>query len=306
MDSGKIALVAAVVSAAVSILIILVRSLVLDRWYHLFKLEQEYRYEQRKKIKDILARNKVQLLNQCEDLSHRMWNLRHNYQKEWHHVSGVFHDPGNRYFFSSIYRVVAVLAWIRKTEKEMCYLDTTEASPADLDFVAFLRLLPTILTDVQLFKGVAYNESVAKDHFFKNDLHSMADEFLDNGEVIQFSEFSRSPEHTIGNLEQVCRFVDGISPGEKRLRWDRMQAFHLTLIAFLNMYGYSYQRTSDRKTKSFVTAFDQRKILENFYTIVGEFHFCHPKNIKIWRRMAKATNITLQWKESVLEQWRND
>ena len=44
------------------------------------KLDTEHKFDQRKKIKEVLAKNKVHLLTACEDFNHRMWNFsnKHN------------------------------------------------------------------------------------------------------------------------------------------------------------------------------------------------------------------------------------
>ena len=38
-----------------------------------------------------------------------------------------------------------------------------------------------------------------------------------------------------------------ISPYEDRLRWDRLQLFNITLMVFLNSFGYEFQRTTNEK-----------------------------------------------------------
>jgi hypothetical protein len=306
MDTGIAALLAATVSAIVSIIIILTRSLFLERWFHLFKLKNEYRYEQRKKIKEILAHNKVQLLNQAEELNHRIWNLRSNCYKEWHKVNYDYYNVDQRYFNSFVYRMVAMLAWIRKTEKEMCYLDATIASPSDLDFVTYLRLFQTILCDVQLFKGLEYDDYCASDHFFRNDLQEMADKFIVGGEVVQFSEYLSSFDDPPRKLNQICQFIDGINPNEKRQRWERLQAFHLVLIAFLNSYGYKFQKTSYEKIKKLDFKSSSSITLENMLMIIGEYCFSFRSNIRIWKKIAKSTGTSLKWGKELLDNWRNE
>lgn len=100
---------------------------IFDRRFQLFKLQSEHEYEQRREVKKILSKNKIQLLNACEELNHRLWNFYgENYLKKWHQISDI--DVHEHYYFVSfIYRFIAVFVWVRKIEKEMVYLDTTFA-----------------------------------------------------------------------------------------------------------------------------------------------------------------------------------
>jgi hypothetical protein len=41
----------------------------------------------------------------------------------------------------------------------------------------------------------------------------------------------------------VLQFFDSLYRGENRLRWDRLVALHLILLAFINRFGYDRQRS---------------------------------------------------------------
>lgn len=48
-------------------------------------------------------------------------------------------------------------------------------------------------------------------------------------------------------LEAVLRFFDGLDPDdERRLRWDRVAAFQLVLMAFIETFGYEVHRTEPK------------------------------------------------------------
>jgi hypothetical protein len=36
------------------------------------------------------------------------------------------------------------------------------------------------------------------------------------------------------------------------MRWDRLHLFHLTLLMFLNCYGYDFQQTNDPRIKELI------------------------------------------------------
>jgi hypothetical protein len=155
MEDPKV--VAALISAIVSIIVVLLSFLLktwFERYFLLFRLEAEHRYEQKKKIKDVIAKNKTPLLDAGESLNHRLWNFAVNYKEGWHKISGEL-DPDQHYYLASFtYRVLAFFAWVRRVENQMVYLDATIASRDDLNFLKFLRLLDQVMCDTALFKGL--------------------------------------------------------------------------------------------------------------------------------------------------------
>ncbi|MDQ5928873.1 MAG: hypothetical protein QG594_651, partial [Bacteroidota bacterium] len=73
------------------------------------KLDTEHKFDQRKKIKEVLARHKVHLLTACEDFNHRMWNFSNKHQENWLHINGDYLNK--HYYFHTIdYRHLAVYA----------------------------------------------------------------------------------------------------------------------------------------------------------------------------------------------------
>ena len=252
-DDPKV--VSAVIAAITSILTLLLTSLiksVYERKFHIFKLEAEHRYEQRKKIKEILSSNKIHLINACESPNHRMWNFSSNHTEKWHCVDGEYTKKEHYYFHSFVYRVICVYAWIKKIENEMVYLDTTIATKEDLELIKFLRVFPEILCDLFLVNGLEYDANHQTDHLFTGTLDHMACSLLVNGNVCDFSSFQANLDKYIPNLEPLCKLIECMSPDEERYRWDRFQILHYTIIAFLNAYGYDFQVTRDSKLKEII------------------------------------------------------
>ena len=49
-----------------------------------YKLKKEYQFEQKKKLKEEIAKNKMHLLNSAEELNHRLWNFSQHVDENWH------------------------------------------------------------------------------------------------------------------------------------------------------------------------------------------------------------------------------
>ena len=263
-------IIAALVAAGTSVIILGISFIFKsfwDKYFLIFKLDQEYKYEQRKKLKEILSKSKIQLLNSCESLNFRLWNFTTHYRDKWHSVNGDY-NCGGYYFTSFVYRFIVVFAWIRKIEKEMVYLDTTIATKKDMEFIKFLRLFPQVLCDVMLFSGFDYDPNVQKDHFFVHNLEHMSESIIKDDSVYIYPEFEKHFKEIQENINHACYFIDGISPDEDRLRWDRLQILHITIMIFLNTFGYDFQKTSDDKFKELIGKPRKSRLIRNFIEMI--------------------------------------
>lgn len=250
------------------------------------KLDAEHKFDQRKKIKEVLARHKVHLLTACEDFNHRMWNFANKHQEEWLHVEGEFYNK-DYYFHSFVYRHLAIFAWTKKIQKEMIYLDTTIADKGDLEFVKFLNIFPRMFCDLTFLEGLNADGNKTDDHFFRNEFDLLADNLISNASVKSFSEYM-DELRTIGpKINRLFQFFDGLSPNEERKRWDRLHIFHLTVLLFLNNYGYDFQITNDEKLKKVLTNPKKSKHLDNYFNFLNEYHLTDNKPIKNLKKLAK-------------------
>lgn len=125
-----------------------------------------------------------------------------------------------------------------------------------------------------------YDKNYAYDHFFKNDFELMADCLFKENEICDFAEFEKSCSKHLPNLESMCRFLDGISPDENRLRWDRLQVFHICLMAFINAFGYDFQYTSKDKIKRIVSSPRKSRLMNNFMGLLERDKIHRQKEIK--------------------------
>ena len=296
MDFDNPTIVAAVIAASVS-LVTVILGFVFKAWFEkhffIFSLDAEHRYAQKKKIKEVLAKYKTQLLDSGESLNHRLWNFSRNYTERWHYKDNPEDYYKEYYLTSFVYRVITFYAWIEKVNSEMVYLDTTIASKDDLNFVKFLRLLNHAFCDVELFEGMEYDKSKATDHFFQNEFVHMCRSFWTNDRVVTFSEFKSDCNSCQSEALPMAKFINGINPDESRLRWDRLQVFHYILLMFLNSYGYDFQRTNEKKVRTLTERFPRpNKTLKNLHTLVKRLHLDHQREVKSMLKLLTKIGTT--------------
>lgn len=279
LDPSIIAAIVAAITSAITLALSLLFKSLWEKHFHTFKLEEEYKYEQRKALKAILSKNKIQLLNSCESLSFRLWNFAIHYKDKWHCVSGNY-VSGGYYFTSFVYRFVAVFSWVKKIEKEMVYLDTTIATAKDMEFLKFLRLFPQLMCDLILFKGFEYDDNYQKDHFFTNNFDHMSESLIKENSVYSFSEYEQHCRELKEDLECACLFIDGMSPDEERLRWDRLQILHIVLMVFLNTFGYDFQRTEGDKFNEIINKPRKSRLISNFTGMLDKNKLSNQKEFK--------------------------
>lgn len=282
MNDPKI--VAALIAALVSLVTVLLGFLFkawFERHFLIFKLESEHRYEQKKKIKEVLARHKTQLLDAGEALNHRLWNFSENYVENWHAPPQSSPLSEHYYLSSFVYRLLVFFAWIRRVESKMVHLDATIASKDDLAFVKFLRLLTQIMCDVELFLGLEYDKSYAWDHFFHNNFVHMCECFVVDDDVISFAEFKENKNNSSDEAKSMVEFLGGVNPHEQRLRWDRIQVMHYVLLMFMNSYGYDFQYTSEAKVRELIYRQPRpNKVIGNLNSFLSRMHLQRQKEVK--------------------------
>lgn len=81
-------------------------------------------------------------------------------------------------------------------------------------------------------------------------------------------------------LQPVLNFFDGLSKGEPRLRWDRLVALHLVLLAFVNSFGYDWQYSDRKKFEEVASKFNYRTVLVNLVHWLGRHHLDKDDQVK--------------------------
>lgn len=238
------ALISAIVSAAVSYF--------LRKRELRHKLAAEYEYEQRKKLRDLIGRYHGRLIHAANILNQRLWNFYGHSHEGWLDAGGRYAHAGY-YLRSFAYRFLSVHSLVRQFESEAIYVDQRIAKKADFRFLNYLTALGWVMTDVALFKGFPYDTNLQADHFFGDNLRIYCDACIKNGQFLAPEAFRQLVEND-RTLDPVFAYFDGLDQSEGRLRWDRLVAFHLILMAFLNSFGYETQHTGRAK----ITAVAQR------------------------------------------------
>ena len=244
-------LVSAVVSAAVSYYF--------RRREARHKLAVEYEYEQRKKLRDLIGRYHGRLLQVCNSLNYRFWNLYAN--AGWLNSDGDYKHPGY-YLLSFVHRFLAVFSFIRQFENEAICVDRRIAERKDFIFLNYLEAIRWVMTDVALFDGIPYDSSHQRDHFFADNFRQYCDGCATDRDFITYEEL-KDRVAKVRSLDPVLQFFDSLQPSEDRLRWDRLVALHLLLIAFVNSFGYEPQYSSQTKFDSVAGQVRRQRILEN-------------------------------------------
>lgn len=288
LDTFQVALISAVVSIVTFFITNWLKNYFENKLLQR-NLETEHTFNQRKKIKEVLAKYKVHLLTACEDLNYRFWNFANTYNENWLDVKGEY-DEEHYYFHSFCFRILAVFAWINKIQKEMIFLDTTIASKKDLEFIKFLRVLPQIFCELTIFEGKDANGNTAVDHFFKNNFEILPDCIITKEGINSYSEFIKNLPINRYSLIQFFLFMDGISPTENRKRWDRLHLLNLTLIIFLNNYGYDYQRTNKNLMKDAITKPKVSNYLENYFSFLSKYYLTNNLEVKRFKKIVKSIN----------------
>ena len=209
----------------------------------------------------------------------RIFNLYENEGKRWLKVKerkGWFRSTGKDYlgtgyyFTTTAYRFVAVSTWIHRFEAETFYIDSRIAEKSDFDFLSTIKLLQKAATDVTLFKGMGYDDSESKDHFFSDTLRTIANSCWKERRFLSLKEFESkiAEDH---DLDPVLEFFDDLKAKENRLRWDRLVVLHLLLVAFINTFGYKYQETKEQELTRIAEKIEHKEICENLLSWLREY-----------------------------------
>ena len=172
---------------------------------------------------------------------------------------------------TTVYRFLSFFAQIQLIESKLIYVDTTISQKKDIRMLKYFRIFHEVMCDVELFKGFSYDKNIAKDHFFTTPFYNLSNCLIHDDHVINLDEFLAQKKTLLSKIATVYLFFDGMTPEEERLRCERMKIFHLVLIAFLNEYGYDYQKTDSSKLRLIKKQMGKYKLLVNFEHIVKKY-----------------------------------
>lgn len=247
------AIVAAVVSAVVSY--------IFKRREIRFNLSVEYEYEQRKKLRTLIGYYHGRVLQAANRLNQRFGNLYTYVEKGWLNVDGDYVDAGY-YFNTTTHRFLCVCTLARQFEAEAIYIDARIAEKDDFAFLNYLSAFLWCVTTAALFEGLEYDVENPRDHLFGDVLRTICDSCWLNDQFVSLEMFEERLK-TDRSLDGFLTIFDGINPQEARYRWDKIVAFHLILLAFINRFGYQSQYSTQQKFLEVAEQAQHLKILKN-------------------------------------------
>ena len=247
-------LLAALTAFATAVVAAPVR-LAVDKRLQRSQVEVEYDHEQRMQLRAKVGKYHGRLLEAALDLNYRLVNLSNNSQEGWLDVGGDYRQTRGtqHYFRTMVFRFVRLVGLAIKFEREAIVVDNRIAEGTDEAFVRYPKAFRWAMTDAALFKGLEYDYSRSRDHFFTDQLRHLCSVVWGSREEIEFSEFEELVIDGPG-LDDLLEFFDGLKPAQ--LRWDRLMVLRLFLMAFINTFGHDYQASDD----------------ESFDDVLGQIH----------------------------------
>lgn len=255
---------AALVAAAVTLITLVLQAFakpLWERYFHRFKLEVEYKNDQRKKVRGAISKHKVPLLNAAEYLNHRLWNFSDNAHLAWHVANGAAVMQDKYYLQSFCYRFLSFFALCSKVELDLVFLDSTVSTKKDLEFLKYLRLCRQFFCDAGVFKGLSYDDSKDTDHFFGDDFGVIISKMNRDDGLISFSEFRKRIDDK--EFKRIVHYISGISTDRTCKRWYALNGFHFALMSFLNDYGYDFQKTKKSKILELAQRLPRNLLIKN-------------------------------------------
>ncbi len=251
---------AAVIGASASLFILLLRGFAKflnDRYSLNYRLNKEFAFEQKKRIKEEISTNKMALLNAAEELNFRLWNLSSNIGHKWHNIpEPEWHNPKNYYLHSFVYRLLTFLSFIFRTDKLVLTYDSTLFSKNDNDiiYLKYIKSFKNYFSDVMMLKEFNYNPEYATNHFFRDHL---ADEVRfvssDSNEIICYAEYLDKISKDYSQIHQTIKYITDIEQKSENINYNVIMGLHIMLIFFLNRYGHDYQKTIIPKINGIIT-----------------------------------------------------
>jgi len=235
-----------------------------------FRLKKEFEFEQKKKLKQDIAKNKIPLLNIAEELNYRLWNLNENIDKRWLKISKKEWEEADKYYTRSfVYRFLVFIHWILKTEKDTVSIDTTIADKNDILFLKYIKTFKDIFSEPKLLKELNYSNDTSSHHFFRNNLIGLSKIVVDNEKVLDFDEFKNKTKNKYNELNKVIKYFSEINNDNTDKNLNVLWCFHLIIISFLNKFGHTYQKTDKTKLKELTSIYkDKIKIKKGFENFV--------------------------------------
>lgn len=289
----------AIIGAFTAIITALIITPIINRQFLKYKLEQEYKYEQRKKIKNVLSKNKTDILFNGSELAHRLRSILKVEKSTgddriyWKMLNeGEFYNE--YYLSSSIYRFILFFGGIKKLIKDLIFLDTTIASPRDLEFFKYAQVFPQIFCGSHLFLEAETTISEKNknfDRFLRNEFDNFSNCVFLGENIMTYDEFLlKFKKNEFTQLELLKNFFGDINPNNSdRLNWDILQVFWFTLASFLNSYGYDFQEMTEERIRKVIQKGRKQRLQNGFEKLLKDNKLYEQHQIKKTLRIIHKT-----------------
>lgn len=246
----------------------------LDKRFLSYRLTKEYEFEQKKSLRTLIGRYHGRLVHAASEFSSRVQNLYLNEDKGWLSQNGQYQQSGY-YFQSFVQRFLAVCALASSFEREAVVIDARIAEPQDGEFLRYCRAMLRVVTDGDLFAGLGYNYSTARDHVFSGTLEAAGRAYHGEGDIASQPRGLNAILASDGSIdvEQICRFFDGLNKSENRLRWDRLVSLHLVVLGFLTRFGYEIYLPKPGESTNARNEFKNQEVATNLRVLLVDSGF---------------------------------
>ena len=232
--------------------------LIYEKYSFEYQMKKEYDFNQRKRIKEGLAKTKTPLIKAAEELNYRLWNLTTHIDEGWHNIGEEEWKDEKRYYLRSfVYRLLSFFFWILEAEKSIYSFDLSKADSKDKLYLKYIKTLKHFFCERELLDELDYATGMSSNHFYKDNLIKYASYVEKNRRCMTFLEFEKKFQHDYEEIRKVVKYITTIKSDTRNLNYNILKAFHPFLMLFLNKYGLDYHFTPKNKI---------RKLLRNKYS----------------------------------------
>ena len=269
----------------------------LDKRYILIKLNAEHIFEQRKEIKKTISGRKVHLLTACDDLRHRLNNFWEKGRPEWIDDAKGQYTEETYYLHSFTYRLLCIFAWINILNKDLTFLDTTISTKEDLQLIKYLVFFPQIFTDLALIDGPNADGSVPENHFLKTQFEVLPNSICKDNGIKSYAEFLADVKSGEIDVKKLFKFFEGTSKiqngyeGNQKKKRGRLYLMQITVIAFLNNYGYDFMQTDPGSIEKILLNEEGSIYLDRYFNLLKDAKLYETSQFVQIRKLAEKHGL---------------
>ncbi len=222
----------------------------------------DYEFERRRHLRQQIDHFHGPLLSAVDAFSDRLENLVRHQEMGWLNDSrGEDGQWSDRYYYrSTVVRFMRLMALVFELEREAIFVDARIAEPDDTRFLVYARTIRFAVTDVRLVTGARYVRGEQVDHFFTDDLRRMCSRLTAGRGEIDLDRLDEALR--CGDpLDPVMAYFHWLEP--RTLKWDRMYALQLVLLAFMNDFGHAVQRSGPAEFRAAAKQIRSPKVVAN-------------------------------------------